>query len=118
MPSTDVVKDVLNGFAGRVILMLLTLVTSIFSAVGTVYIKSLNSDLSSIKSDVSGLSINAQLTDTKKLNIDNYNSEQMLMRERLHLMDTRMIKVEEAMKNTSDSLSRIERKLADKTAQQ
>lgn len=113
----DIVKDVLNGFAGRVILMLLTLVTSIFSAIGTVYIKSLNGDLSSIKSEVSALTLSAKLIDSKKIDTVGYNQDQSLMRERLHLMDVRMIKLEEATKNTSDSLSRIERRLGERTNQ-
>jgi hypothetical protein len=110
MPS-DTVKDVLNGFPGRVVLMMLTTITSIFSAIGTVYIKNLHGYLNLIKSEASNLSIHSKLVDSKKIDSALYTQDQSIMRERIHVMDVRMIKLEESIKAASDSLTRIERRL-------
>lgn len=110
----DSFKDFFNGFAGRLILMLLTGTTSIFSAIGTVYIKNLNGDLASIKQEVSVLTISMKLADSGKLNVNDYNSQQLLVNERFHTMDTRAIRLEETSKATADTLSRIERKLGER----
>jgi hypothetical protein len=104
-----------NGFPGRLILMLLTSVTSIFSAIGTIYIKSLNGDLNSIKSEVSDLIYSAKLSEINKVNVNDHNKQQILINERFHTIDVRTIKLEETAKATADALIRIERKLSEKT---
>jgi hypothetical protein len=91
--------------------MMLTTITSIFSAIGTVYIKNLHGDLNLIKSEASNLSIHSKLVDSKKIDSALYTQDQSIMRERIHVMDVRMIKLEESIKAASDSLTRIERRL-------
>lgn len=110
----DTFKDFFNGFAGRLILMLLTGLTSIVSTVGTVYIKSLNGDLESIKKEISTLNEAAKRSDYEKLNVNDYNQQQLLVNERFHTMDVRAIKLEETSKTTADTLMRIERKLGER----
>lgn len=107
---SDSIKDILNGFAGRLILLLLTALTSLFSGIGVLYIKNLYTDLGEIKIQVSALTLNAKLVDSNKLSIGNYNQDQMALNEKFHTFDTRLIKLEQSLNNISDSLSRIERK--------
>lgn len=107
-------RDFFGGFAGRLILMLLTGVTSIFSAIGTVYIRNLNSDLALIKQEVTALGISHKLAESAKLNVNDYNQQQLLVNERFHTIDVRTIKLEETSKTTSDTLMRIERKIEEK----
>jgi hypothetical protein len=105
------VKDFINGFGGRVILISLTTLTSICTSIGMLLVKNIDGELSNMKNIVNQLVLSDKLTAHNKLDISDHNKSTLLVNERFHAMDSRMIKMEEAMKSTADSLGRIERRL-------
>lgn len=104
-------KEFINGFGGRVILISLTTLTSVCTSIGMMFVKDIDGELNSLKHTVSQLVLSDKLTNHTKLDIVQYNRESVLTNERFHSMDSRMIKLEESMKMTADSLGRIERRL-------
>lgn len=114
LPEHENVEDFskfLNGLGGRVVVLLMSCVTALFSGVAMSAVQQILENQKASMAAIAELQKNAAIYDANRFTSSDWKDASLQINERFHGIDVRVTKSEESLKKIEESLLRIEHKL-------